>query len=254
MMKYGEAIQRLNQEFFKTTTAPEPSPPTHPTTYPSSAQAVSENEPYIRHFRTSNNPYRPRVIKLPCFSAQKTDHAQASVSGADSHDDSSQQPSLALEQSAAPEASKTKRIRTVKVNKTSRSQRNAEDQQHRKAQALVQGTELQIQERRRGLGQLINDGLKGMCETVTLSKGDTRHLLGTCMTHNLKPAVEAFIAAGQASEFKLYTDDQPSVAPTGVKDESALAREVADDFEKDYTNDARLLLLGFALSWMAPSI
>ncbi|KAF9397259.1 hypothetical protein BGZ94_006356, partial [Podila epigama] len=80
-----------------------------------------------------------------------------------------------LEQSAAPDTPKKKRAKTTKaeqtkVNKTSRSERNAEEQQNRMAQALAQGTELNIQKRNRSLGQVINDGLKSLCATVTISK------------------------------------------------------------------------------------
>ncbi|KAG0221526.1 hypothetical protein BGW42_007537, partial [Actinomortierella wolfii] len=175
------------------------------------------------------------------------------------------------EQSAAPESKNKKKVKTTKVNRASRSQRDAAERQRRMAQALAQGTELKIQQRSRGLGQVINDGLKGLCETVTLSKGDTRHLLNTYMASNLQPAVEAFVAAGLASEFRrhLLTTRQHFVdtfymqckwtswtpllnyqnfprifrlKKTRVNDESALAREIAVKFEEDYAHIAQPVL------------
>ncbi|KAF9156689.1 hypothetical protein DFQ26_009259 [Actinomortierella ambigua] len=222
MSNFREAIQILNLAFFKTSTPHqsntqqpasrpallgpvhlEPSLPRHPIARPSSDPTVSASMPYTRHFRRSNNQFKPRVIKLPCFSS----------------DDAEVTPIIPVQtrnpaqssESKQPVVPEKKRVKTT-VNKTSRSQRDAADQQRRMAQALAQGTELKIQQRSRSLGQVINDGMKGFCETVTLSKGDTRHLLSTCMMNNMRPAVEAFVGAGQASAFKkTSTDDQAAL-------------------------------------------
>ncbi|KAF9419687.1 hypothetical protein BGZ94_009339 [Podila epigama] len=104
---------------------------------------------------------------------------------------------------------KTTKVEKTKVNKTSRSKRDAEEQQQRMTQELAQETEQKIQQSSGRLGQVINNGLKGLCETVTLSKGYTHHLLGTHMAKNIQPAIEAFVAAGRASDFKAnHADSQ----------------------------------------------
>ncbi|KAG0221331.1 hypothetical protein BGW41_006851, partial [Actinomortierella wolfii] len=168
----------------------------------------------------------PRVIKLPCFDTSSLSSSalpsapSPSAPSESPHPTPKKKPRKRItnivvqeeepEQSAAPESKNKKKVKTTKVSKTSRSQRDAAERQRRMAQALAQGTELKIQQRSRGLGQVINDGLKGLCETVTLSKGDTQHLLNTYMASNLQPAVEAFVAAGLASEFRETLTDDPA--------------------------------------------
>ncbi|KAF9558478.1 hypothetical protein BGW38_009125, partial [Lunasporangiospora selenospora] len=130
-----------------------------------------------------------------------------------------------------------------KVDKTSRASRETSCRQERIAQAAAEGTDPKIQERSRNLGSIINDGLKSLCETVSLSKGDTRHLLTTHMAVNLRPSVEAYVAAGHALDFKQSPDDDQSTLCDHVI--SALKEDIEDTLTQTsrlYTDLGRICI------------
>ncbi|CAO3564860.1 unnamed protein product [Mortierella alpina] len=151
---------------------------------------------YVRHFRTSGNPYRPKRIKPRSLQpVAATQNASTSTTVNANPRKGKRKAETEAVKAESKKLKKEDKKPKERVIRSARWMREKRDLAEREALAQAAGTELVRHRRKTNLGQLINQAVGSKYETVTMNVGTIRACLQGALPKCVDAASADFLTA-----------------------------------------------------------